>query len=76
MLIELSRGPTTSNQIQNAVESIKDILGNTRNLSRTGGYFNSSGQEGLGGSGSIDRSGSKSKQDPPSWYKKLVDKKK
>lgn len=62
ILIELTRGPTTVTQINSAVQEIKDILGSTS--FRKTGPLNPPHLE------------SKPTSEPPSWYKKLLDKKK
>lgn len=61
ILIELTRGPTTATQINSAVQEIKDILGTT-SFKKTGPLPPSNTD--------------KPTSEPPSWYKKLLDKKK
>lgn len=64
ILIDLTRGPTSATQINVAVEEIRDILGST-SMKRTG-QLSMTG----GGQQKIPVN------EPPSWYKKLVDRKK
>ena len=61
ILVDLTRGPTSATQINSAVEEIRDILGST-SMKRTGQLSNT-GQLGV------------SKGEGPSWYKKLLDRK-
>jgi predicted nuclease with TOPRIM domain len=62
ILVDLTRGPTSATQINAAIEDIRDILGST-SMKRTGGIAGNTGQK-------------IPSNEPPSWYKKLVDKKK
>lgn len=61
ILVDLTRGPTSAAQVSAAIDDIRDILGST-SLKRTGSL-------------PVKEQGSGEVQ-PPSWYKKLVDKKK
>jgi chromosome segregation ATPase len=70
ILVDLTRGPTSATQINSAVQEIRDILGTT-SFKKTGPLTNSVGLAASGQLGA-DRPTS----EPPSWYKKLVDKKK
>jgi chromosome segregation ATPase len=65
ILVDLTRGPPSA-----TVQEIRDILGTT-SFKKTGPLTNSVGLAASGQSGA-DRPTS----EPPSWYKKLVDKKK
>ena len=69
ILVDLTRGPTSATQINSAIEEIRDILGST-SMKRTGQLPNNPGY----GSGESYQKGPTN--DPPSWYKKLVDRKK
>jgi len=63
-LVDLTRGPTSATQINAAIEDIRDILGSTS--MRKTGQLSMSG----GGGQKVPVN------EPPSWYKKLVDRKK
>ena len=66
ILVELTRGPTTATQINQAVDEIRDILGST-SLKKTGPLM---------GTGSLPENQNKPTNEPPSWYKKLLDRRK
>ena len=65
ILVDLTRGPTSATQINAAVEDIRDILGST-SMKRTGQLSMS------GGGGQLKAP----VNEAPSWYKKLLDRKK
>lgn len=60
ILVDLTRGPTTTQQINGAIEEIKEILGNTQSRKPQTQVYESEGRG----------------NDAPQWYRKLVERKK